>query len=565
MWPSKLFSESIMHLQPINAQTPATPALLDEANGVNTDRIVNIALIAIAAVAAALAATGVGLALAGMIMPMIITLATALTIGVAGGIIYATVPRFEKPAHGPDSVSYEEFMGNLSFKVIAEIEQHWSQIPDIDKHADRLGSALKACNLTDPVFTRDDLEFLTLYAVKEKKLNVFEASNILLYLSLKRDFGDIQVHMLTNEKGELDPIAEKLFRAAAYPYLIKGEQEDLLNALLSLPRHLQVFFVLPETDTNISEGRYVIHHGKIVNVEGDGKDKPPTIRQIGLKDLSPSGLPPPFFQTKIAGEAHRFEITPYLLYTFLNNLFPWKLSKMTPVLGDSPIERFENFSKRDIFIPCSLARAPDEADNAKIRNDINFTDHDYFHYWIDSANCHRDAFDEIRNLVKRFSNSHKTPKEITEDSSSKLDSFCSPYEIVCDRLVIDYAYARSEEQAKSSEFFWDSCTTLPLQVFQTHYLLLENPNLTVQELRESTKIPPQVEQLAEQIVELIAKNKTHWEKDYGITLDGITRAKGELEQILKDYATSSRANEFKARLELIKALERAKDRITSPS
>lgn len=510
-----------------------TPIALDEANGSNDstpsflDSTVNKVALAVIAVVGALIFAGVGLLLAGMVTPMIITMGIAVSIAVTGGVIYAMLP-----AEGKKSV---ELPGNEAFQTLikgvpdqgkATILEKWED-PQIAANTHTLVEQFKACNFNHQIFNHPDVEFFALYAGSSEVLTPDEIAPILMLHSMRETFGKdkVEVHVLTNEDGSMNETAKKLFSEAARPVKKQDPDDAVFDELRKLPRHLQLFFTAPD-DENNPRFEQLLNDGSFQEVMSDKEYANRSVRQQILYQMKFKAL------SQVENGAKRFDPTPALMNQYLKAVVRWETPEIVLTLGEAPFDDFLDFDKRCVFIPFSLAKAPEMADSIYTKKEINFTYHDLvYHTMVDAANCHRKAFARLLPVIKDFAPAHEG-FEFTEASGVKR-FVPSLYENYTDRMYPEY-FQTDFGQQKDGAFFWKNLVVHQLIIFSDYLLHKQNsdPQVIFDQQRAGTlSLEKDVRAIAENIVDAVGKEHEHWIAEYGISLADLIDA-GEQNNIL---------------------------------
>lgn len=367
---------------------------------------------------------------------------------------------------GSVSFSHEmaTFTKNLPLDKIEAIQKKWNEI-DVENLADELVKDLSRRPYTSPIFSNPDIEFIALYAANQGKLSLFEASNLLIYKSACDLFGKDNVHVHFLPEG-LDPFVEGVSSLTHFNKW-KGNIADHIESL-NLPRHQKIFFSVPE-EKSAEAG---------------------TVREALRKTLvSPTG-------TTINGAPHRFIPSLECFEQFLKLPYPESQAKIFPVVGVSPLSDFENFLRRPVCIPFSLAPPPALTDSFPTGDALNFYAHDLYHMILDKANPYLPALQELYPVVQAIPFA-KVPLPRENGTYPPLA------EMFLDRQHILHATTPHIHQIGR---FWRSLRS-PFETYGQG-LLNQDPKTTKTTFTQAIG----------QLIDHIGNNHARWIRDYKISL-----------------------------------------------
>ena len=149
-----------------------------------------------------------------------------------------TVPGPDPRRHeaSPGGSAYAEFTKRLEPSARNLIAQKWREIPNLPDLAKELTSDLRENPYASPLFFRQDVEFIALYALREGFLTVFETANILKFKRVCDAYGkgEVKVHFLRDAQGKIDEVEASGFVWQHLRSLRIGERKIMIKRSLRL-------------------------------------------------------------------------------------------------------------------------------------------------------------------------------------------------------------------------------------------------------------------------------------------------------------------------------------------
>lgn len=329
----------------------------------------------------------------------------------------------------------------------------------------------------------DNLDAIALYAARpddrnhENCLSTFELSNLLQFRSACTRWGrdQVKVHLLKTGNGQRNKKAVEIFLSTIknlYPSPDWNNGHTPYDAT-TIPWHLRTHQLMFMTAPPPIDGTNAILEalGKVLNG---------------------------FTYAVEDNEKRRFIVTQQLLDGFLDKIYPYNPSSSLPVIGNAHADDFKDFKMRPVAIPCSFAPHPDIADGYKVTCAEDYHVHDVYHIYIDKANPHLMAFQELLNnkIIEALPYAKET-------MNGKILPF---YELYLDREYggnLQYSHFAKDTQ------FW-LCLMHTFQRYAGFLKAVFND--------DKVKLEETLKEGMSLIVDYIGNNRARWQKDYGINL-----------------------------------------------
>lgn len=216
-------------------------------------------------------------------------------------------------------------------------------------------------NFQDPIFQQEDWPYLALLAFLRGEINTMALAQLLLYDECVRTHPTRIYNVM--DSNAIDLLCESL-----NSLLDKEYQTTLKRRLMELPPSDSYFFSIPIPSQEDKMGQ-----------------------QLN------AAREEPLWKTFLIHHPEHLVliVPPRIVWEILQVKFGNLAMKPNPVLGYSRPEDFAFVDRRDVGIPCRLTRCPPAF------SPLSLYHHDSaFHLFVDSANCHREAWIELAKSIK---------------------------------------------------------------------------------------------------------------------------------------------------------------------
>lgn len=227
-------------------------------------------------------------------------------------------------------------------------------------------------NWAHPIFKAPNWSLLAFRACAEGSLSEMDTSKLFLYEEAST-MTDFQTHDLG------DPDSERAFLTS-------------LKAFYSL-EDFQKLPKMKREDTQFFTFRFPLQKEEDALAAREQ-------RAVDVINFGIHGLKFPIHAIVHENDVEVFVIPPRLWMEVLKSKYGNKAVFPEPVLGYSDADRFHNTSKRIVGIPFSFVSLPEKIHDFAFTKWLGLFFHDLFHTIIESADEHRDAWNDIVQNVK---------------------------------------------------------------------------------------------------------------------------------------------------------------------